>query len=92
MSALSTLTLLPLKVAPITPTMPPGMEKFHQFLNWGAGIVTILCVLGVILVAGRMAIQHHRGQGEEAAGGLGWVMFACVLVGAAVQLVNWMIG
>jgi hypothetical protein len=50
--------------------------------------VTFLCVIGVFLVAGKMAFSHRRGEGSEAVGQLGWVMGACILGASATSLVN----
>lgn len=67
---------------------PPGSEQFVTVLQWGAWLVTAACVAGVLVVAGTMAIRHRRGDGgAEAAGGLAWVLFACVLVSSAGPVV-----
>jgi len=60
-------------------TQPPGTAGLLTMLNWAAWIVSFLCVVGVLLVAGTMAVRHHRGQGGESLGSLGWVLGACVL-------------
>ncbi|MGQ4487709.1 hypothetical protein LRE75_16675 [Streptomyces sp. 372A] len=67
---------------------PPGASKLKSILGWVAWIVLGLCVMGVLVVAGRMAISHQRGQGGEHATGLAYVLGACILVGAASALVN----
>ncbi|MEJ8662309.1 hypothetical protein [Streptomyces sp. MS1.AVA.4] len=69
-------------------TNPPGWDKLMTVLHWVFLVVTALCVGGVLMVAGRMAISYRRGDGAEHAGGLGVVMFACVLVGSASALVT----
>ncbi|WP_219826026.1 hypothetical protein [Nonomuraea typhae] len=73
---------------PGTGTPPPGSEKLLTALGWAAWIVTGACVAGVLGVAGRMAIVHHRGEGGQHAAGLAWVMASCVLVGSASGLVG----
>lgn len=84
----------PAVAAPAVPnpgsgTAPPGAEKFLLVLGWGAWLVTIGCVAGILLVAGRMAVQHRRGQGGGEAGAeLAWVLAACVLGAAAGPLVS----
>ncbi|MFG2405351.1 hypothetical protein ACGFR8_13635 [Streptomyces brevispora] len=67
---------------------PPGAGKLKSILGWVAWIVLGLCVMGVLIVAGRMAISHQRGQGGEHATGLAYVLGACILVGAASALVS----
>jgi hypothetical protein len=70
---------------------PPGSEKVELLLKWAMWIVSAVCVGGVMFVAGRMAIQHQRGQGGEHAAGLGWVMFGCILAGTAFSVVGLLI-
>jgi hypothetical protein len=48
-----------------------------------------VCVVGVILAAIGMVLEHRRGGGGgEAMGRLGSVMLACVLIGIAAKLVT----
>ncbi|MBO0806429.1 MAG: hypothetical protein J2P25_25550 [Nocardiopsaceae bacterium] len=66
------------------------MSKVHTLLDilaWGA---TSACVAGVIVVGAMMAISHHRGTGSEHAASLGRVMGACVLLGTAGPLVQFL--
>lgn len=58
---------------------PPGTAGLLTMLGWASWTVSFLCVVGVLLVAGTMAVRHHRGEGGEALGRLGWVLGACVL-------------
>ena len=67
---------------------PPGTAGLMTVMGWVAWGVTFLCIIGVFLVAGKMAFSHRRGEGSEAVGQLGWVMGACVLVAAAGPIVN----
>jgi len=67
---------------------PPGTAGLYTILNWAAWIVTLLCVLGVLLVAGKMAVAHRRGEGSEAVASLGWVLGGCVLAASSAQIVN----
>ncbi len=73
-----------------TPTgqQPPGTNGLTTVLNWTFWGVTFLCVVGVLMVAGAMAVAHRRGEGGEHLAKLGWVMGACVLGAAGAQLVN----
>ena len=46
-----------------------------------------VCVVGVLLVAARMALAHRRGEGGQYAGELGLVLAGAVLVGSASGLI-----
>ncbi|GAA1377122.1 hypothetical protein ACFPK5_00260 [Streptomyces beijiangensis] len=70
-----------------TSTAPPGSEKFLKVLGWVLWGVTIICVAGVLAVAGKMAMSWSRGDGAEAGKGLTMVMGACVLAGSASAIV-----
>ncbi|MDK8658047.1 MULTISPECIES: hypothetical protein [Actinotignum] len=72
----------------VTPTQPPGTEKITQILGyvaWGAGV---LCLLGIFIVAGKLAINARHGEGLEEAKGLLWVLAALVLIGSATSLIG----
>ena len=69
--------------APVpTYVQPPGTAGLTTILGYGAWTVAFLCTVGILLVAGTMAVKHRRGEGGETLGALGWVLGACVL-GAA---------
>jgi hypothetical protein len=72
---------------PGTGTAPPGAAQITKLLQYAAWIVFAMCVGGVLISAAMMAIKHRRGGGEEAAGGLGWVLGACIVAGSASALV-----
>jgi hypothetical protein len=66
------------------------MSQVHLLMDiiaWGA---TSCCVVGVVIVAALMAISHHRGTGSEHYASLGRVMLACVLLGAAGPIVQFL--
>ncbi|MGV9383541.1 hypothetical protein ACWDRB_47545 [Nonomuraea sp. NPDC003707] len=67
---------------------PPGSEKITLILRWVFWGVSGLCVAGVLLVAGKMAIIHGRGEGGEHARGLGLVALAAVLAASATGLIG----
>lgn len=67
---------------------PPGADKLEKVLQWLAWCVFALCVAGILIVAGRMAVQHRRGEGGEHVTGLAWVAVACVLAGSASAVVG----
>jgi hypothetical protein len=69
-------------------TAPPGSGNATKLISWGAWGVFAVCVLGVLLAAGQMAIAHHRGGGGgEHAARLGWVLVAAVVAGSASALI-----
>ena len=74
-----------------TGVQPPGTQGLTTVLNWTFWGVTFMCVVGVLMVAGAMAVAHRRGEGGEHLAKLGWVMGACVLGAAGSQLVNTLI-
>ncbi len=76
------------KIPAPTSVQPPGTQGLTTVLNWVSWGVTFLCVVGVFLVAGKMAFAHRRGEGSESVGQLGWVMGACILGASATSLVN----
>lgn len=68
---------------------PPGAVKLVLLLQWGAWLVTTAAVAGIFIVAGTMVLRHRRGDGgAEAASGLMWVLFGCVLIGSASAVVG----
>ncbi|MDQ1245813.1 MAG: hypothetical protein QG597_180 [Actinomycetota bacterium] len=68
---------------------PPGSDKIVQILKWGLWAVSIACVAGVLLAAGRMAVQYRtHGGGGEAMTGLVWTLVACVVAGSATAVVG----
>lgn len=71
-----------------TGVQPPGTSGLTTVLNWVFWGVTFLSVVGILMVAGAMAVSHRRGEGGEHLAKLGWVMGACVLAAAGSQLVN----
>lgn len=73
---------------PGTGTQPPGTGGLITILKWVAWVVSGICVVGVLMVAGRMAVMHNRGEGGQHMTGIAYVLAACVLVGAASALVG----
>jgi len=68
---------------------PPGTQGLTTMLGWGGWGVSFVCVAGILVVAGMMALKHRRGEGGgEAMGSLGWVLGACVLGSAAGPVAN----
>lgn len=63
-------------------------EKVDSLLGFGMYIVMAACVAGILIVAGRMAIMHRRGELGEHMGGLVAVATACILGGAGAAFVK----
>ncbi|MFI9724534.1 hypothetical protein ACIHFE_33730 [Streptomyces sp. NPDC052396] len=73
---------------PGTGTTPPHTKGLVLILQWVAWAVCGVCVAGLLIVAGRMALMHQRGEGGQHMTGLAYVMGACVIVGSASALVG----
>jgi hypothetical protein len=78
-------------IDPGTGTAPPGADKLMTILSWVAWVVFALCVAGILLTAGKMAVSHSRGSGGEHAASLAWVLGACILGGAASGIIGFLI-
>ena len=75
-------------VDPGTGTQPPGTQGIVTAMGYVSWVVCALCVTGVLLVAGRMALHHRQGIGGEHMSGLAWVLAACILVAAGSGVVG----
>ena len=77
-------------VNPGTGVAPPGSDHLTTILSYLAWCVTALCVAGVLLVAGKMAVSLRGGGhgGSEHVGALGWVLVAAVAAGSASAVVG----
>lgn len=69
-------------------SQPPGTEGFQTILKWAAWVGLAVCVLGVIIAGGSMAVSSRRGEGGEHMSKLGWVLGGCIIIGAASGLVG----
>jgi hypothetical protein len=67
---------------------PPGTGGLLTILRWLAYGVSLCCVGGILYVAGKMALQHQRGEAGQHMGALALVLLACVLAGAASAIVG----
>lgn len=79
--------LLP-EIISMAGTRPPGADGVDTVIDWVTWIAFSICVLGVIIAGAMMAIGQRRGEGGEHAARLGWVLAACIVIGAAMPLVN----
>lgn len=70
-------------------TPPPGVQAgVDKVIDWVTWIAFSVCVLGIIIAGAMMAIGQRRGEGGEHAARLGWVLAACIVIGAASMLVQ----
>ena len=67
---------------------PPGSDGLTTVIKWAAWIVFGLAVLGVLITAGAMVINHQRGQGGHHLAALGWVCGGCVVAASASGIVG----
>ena len=65
-------------------------SQVHLLMDIVAWTATSCCVVGVAIVAAMMAIQHHRGMGGQHFASLGYVMAACILIGTAGPIVQFL--
>ncbi len=74
------------------PQLPPGLQdKTTTILGIFMAIVIVACVAGVFVCAAKLALAFRHGEGSEAVGRLGGVAAACVLVGSAAGIVNYLV-
>ncbi|MDX6293926.1 MAG: hypothetical protein QOH50_3001 [Kribbellaceae bacterium] len=67
---------------------PPGAQKFSTVLGWASWVVSGMCVLGILIVGGTMAVASRRGGAGEHASALGWILAACAIIGSATTIVG----
>lgn len=67
---------------------PPGSDGFLTVLGWAAWVVFGLCVAGLLVVAGKMAIEHNRQGHVEVTGGVVKVLAAAVIAGSASAIIG----
>ncbi|MBC7630547.1 conjugal transfer protein TrbC [Aeromicrobium sp.] len=67
---------------------PPGSDGLVTILRWVFYIASAMCVLGVLIAGGMMAVSVQRGSGGEHVSRLGWALGGCIVIGAASALVG----
>lgn len=70
---------------------PPGSEAFLDLLNWAMWIVLGLGVLGFLICAGALMVQHSRGTMGEHGGKIAMVAVGCIIASSATGMVNMLI-
>lgn len=92
-TALDVLSSVPLDIPDPDPAPPPGAEgPVTVILGWAKWVALIVAVIGVIIIAAKIAINIRRGEAAGELGGLLYIAVACILVGSAVSLVGFLSG
>jgi hypothetical protein len=73
---------------PTQGSAPPFARSVQDLLHWVFWGVSAACVAGVLIVAGKMALQHRHGEQGQHFGSLGMVLVACILAGGASAIVG----
>ena len=73
---------------PLEPPPTEVTDGLRKVLGWVKWIAYLICALGIIIAGGMMAVGQRRGEGGEHADRLGWVLAACIVIGAATALVD----
>jgi hypothetical protein len=69
---------------------PPGAiaGDLDTVLSWIAWGVFSIAVVAMLVVAGRMMLSHHRGQGGDHGASLGYVLGGTILAASASAIVG----
>ncbi|MEU4196564.1 conjugal transfer protein TrbC [Kribbella sp. NPDC026611] len=68
---------------------PPGVkDNFDKILGWVKWVAYSVCTVGILIAGGMMAVGQRRGEGGEHAARLGWVLAACIVIGAATAITD----
>lgn len=74
-----------------SPSLPKGLSgKLDSLLGMFMAVVIVACVAGVFMAAWKLAIAYRNHEMGEAAGKLGGVAAACILVGGASGIVTFL--
>lgn len=71
-----------------TPPSATVSTDVGTVVSWACWTAFTIAILGVIFVAFRMIIQHHRGEGGQHFAGLLYVLGGAILVAAASGIVG----
>ena len=84
----TTIAVLTAVIDPGQGSQPPNTQGLTKMVGWAAWVVFSLCVVGVLITAGSMAVAVRRGDGGEHVSRIGMVLGAAVLASAASGLVG----
>jgi hypothetical protein len=75
------------------PLAPPGLgDAWNRIVGVGKWIALGVCVLGLLLIGGKMAFDARRGETTEEISSLIKVMLAVTLVSGGVTLIGFITG
>jgi hypothetical protein len=57
-------------------------------ISWACWICFTIAILGVLFVAFKMIVQHHRGEGGQQFASLAYVLGGAILVAAASGIIG----
>ena len=70
-------------------TAPPGVStNVDTIISWACWICFTIAILGVLFVAFKMIVQHHRGEGGQQFASLMYVLGGAILVAAASGIIG----
>jgi hypothetical protein len=70
-------------------TAPPGVTtNVGTIISWACWICFTIAILGVLFVAFKMIVQHHRGEGGQQFASLAYVLGGAILVAAASGIIG----
>ncbi len=70
-------------------TAPPGVSgNVDTIISWASWIVFVIAIAGVLFVAVKMILQHHRGEGGQQMAGLFYVLGGAILTAAASGIIG----
>jgi hypothetical protein len=65
---------------------PPGSDKLLKIGRWVLWSVSAACVIGILMIGGKLAIQHNHGEMQQHGKAFGAALAGCVLVGASTGI------
>jgi len=66
---------------------PPGAGHILKVVGWVGWGIGLACLVGVLIVCGRMALNHQRGNDVEP-GRLFWPVLAFIVAGSAGSILG----
>lgn len=70
-------------------TAPPGVgTNIGTVISWASWICFVIAILGVMFVAFKLMVMHHRGEGGQHFASLLYVLGGAILVAAASGIVG----
>lgn len=70
-------------------TAPPGVgTNIGTVIGWASWVCFVIAILGVMFVAFKLMVMHHRGEGGQHFASLLYVLGGAILVAAASGIVG----